>query len=214
MIKEIFDNDVLWQMSLAEKATLLYFLSITRRNSIAVEVGSYKGGFTQHLSRHFKKVYSLDIDHSNIANKDKYKNVEWVTGDSAETFPWVMNKLMDKDISFCLIDADHSYNSVLRDINNFIEYKPITNTLLFMHDSWYYEAREAINHANWNNNPFIHVVEKDLVSGDLIYPHFVGGLALAYLSNFTRKNDLIISQYQDFTYSKVKQLIERELFDE
>lgn len=210
MINQLFSQDILWQMSSAERASVLYLLSQTRANSIAIEVGSYKGGFTHQLATHFKKVYSLDIDHSNIANKDRYKNVEWITGDSAETLPWLINKIGNKDISFILIDGDHKYSSVLQDINNILEYIPIVNTILLMHDSWYPETREAINKANWNDNQFVHLVEKDFVPGDLVYPDFVGGLAIAYLDSIMRNGDITIQQSQDFMWSKCKQLLDQE----
>lgn len=210
MINEIFNNSILWQMSLAEKASSLYLLSKMRKDSIAIEIGSYKGGFTQQLSKHFNLVYSLDINHDNIVDKDQYENVIWVTGDSAKTLPILLNKLKGKDIGFILIDGDHSSSAVLRDINNSLEYTPLKDTLILMHDSWYIGTRNAINHANWNENNHVQLVEKDFVPGDLINRHFVGGLALAYLSRDKRNGDIEIRQSQDFMWSKGKQLLDEE----
>jgi len=211
MIDELFNQNILWQMSSSERASILYLLSKTRKDSIAIEIGSYKGGFLQHLSKHFNLVYSLDINHDNIIDKDQYDNVVWITGDSAKTLPKLLKKLKDKDIGFILIDGDHSSEAVLRDINNTLEYVPIKDTLILMHDSWYVGTREAINKVNWNNSPYVQYVEKDFVPGDLVGYHFVGGLALSYLSTDKRHYDIEIRQSQDYMYSKGKQLLDEEM---
>jgi predicted O-methyltransferase YrrM len=211
MINELFSQNILWQMSSSERASILYLLSKTRKDSIAIEIGSYKGGFTQQLSKRFNLVYSLDINHDNIVNKDQYDNVIWVTGDSAKTLPKLLKKLKDKDIGFILIDGDHSSEAVLRDINNVLEYTPIKDTLILMHDSWYEGTRNAINNANWNNNQYVQLVEKDFVPGDLINHGFVGGLALSYLSTDKRRYDIEIRQSQDYMYTKGKQLLDKEI---
>ncbi len=198
-------------MSRAERTSFLYLLDKIRKNSIAIEVGSYCGGSTRYLAENFNKVYSIDINHNNIANKNNYNNVEWITGDSAEKLPWLINELKDNDISFVLIDADHSYYAVLRDINNFLAYKPLKDTILIMHDSWHPETRLAIDHANWNSNPFVHLVEKDFVTGDLFYPQLYGGFGLAYLTTDIRDHNITIGQSQDYMWVKCNQWLNQEI---
>ena len=202
MINELLNTDVLWQMSIAEKAAIFYLLGKMKSKTVAVEVGSYKGGFTRVLSRHFDKVYSLDIDHSQIVDKEQFKNVVWVQGDSRQTLPDLIDII--EPVNLILIDGDHEYETVLADINNVLAYKPKGDMVLLIHDSWYAPTREAINKAAWNDNPYVHLVEKDFVPGDLIGGpggnFFVGGLALAVLTTKKRRGAVKIGQAQDYMY--------------
>ncbi len=208
-IDELTDNTILWQMSMAERASIFYLLNKIPQRNIAIEVGSYCGGFTRILSQYFDKVYSLDIDHSNIVGKDQYSNVTWVTGDSKKTLPELIKSLKEsgEDVNFILIDGDHSYNAVLQDLNNALAYTPKSETALLVHDSWYEPSRDAINHANWNNNPHIHYIEKDFVPGDLNGNIFVGGLTLALMSKKKRKGNVEIKQTHDHMYRSVSGLL-------
>lgn len=213
-IDEILNNDILWQMSTAEKASILYMLNKLPGRKVAVEVGSYKGGFTRVLSRYFNKVYSCDLDHSYLVDKEQYKNVTWVTGDSKETLPALISRInSDKeDVSFILIDGDHSYETVIQDIHNVLNYKPRGETILLIHDSWYGPSREAINKANWSGSPYVDYVEKDFVPGDVVYSEegkiFVGGLALISISPKKRKGDIEIRQTHDYMYRVCKKLLD------
>lgn len=213
-ISEILNNDILWQMSIAERASILYLLNKIDKRSVAIEIGSYKGGFLRILSKYFDKVYSCDIDHSNVVNKEQYKNVVWVEGDSKETLPKLIKKLnkSGEEVNFILIDGDHSYDAVLNDIHNVLTYQSKGDSLLLIHDSWYEDVREAVNRAEWNTNPYVSLVEKDFVVGDLIGSekgnYFVGGLALATMSTEKRQGDIDIKQSQDYMYRVCKQMLD------
>lgn len=216
----ILKNDVLWQMSIAEKASILYLLGNMEKRSVAIEVGSYKGGFLRVLAQYFDKVYSCDIDHSNIdGGKEQFINVEWVEGDSKDTLPELISRInnIGEEVNFILIDGDHSYKTVLHDINNVLQYQPLkSEVVLMIHDSWYEQSRHAINKAGWNDSPYVQFVEKDFVVGDLIHSTeeegkiFVGGLALAVLSPIARQGDVEIRQTYDFMYRVMKQFLDGE----
>lgn len=207
-ILELTDNTVLWQMSMAERATIFHLLGKLPKRGTAIEIGSYKGGFTRVLSKHFNKVYSLDIDHSNIVDKDSFGNVEWITGDSKETLPKLILEL--DEIDFILIDGDHSYEAVLQDIQNVLEYVPKSDTILLIHDSWYEPSRNAINRADWNGCPYVHYIEKDLVTGDAHGRVLVGGLALVLLSAEPREGNVEILQTHDYLYRICKRLLDEQ----
>jgi hypothetical protein len=203
-------------MSLAEKMAVLYLLGkmLDSDRQAAIEVGSYKGGSLRALSRYFKKVYSLDIDHSAIVDKEQYNNVEWIEGDSKETLPRLIQEInaSGEDVGLILIDGDHSYDAAVQDINNALAYVPRGEAFLLVHDSWYHGVRDAINKANWNECPYVQLVEKDFVAGDLVYSDeegkiFVGGLAMAALSPQKRQGDLVIGQTHDFMYRETVQLL-------
>lgn len=219
MIEDIMHDlmsnyEVLWQMSLSEKAAILYLLSKLDKHSVALEIGSYKGGLLRVLSQHFDKVYSLDIDHSAIVDKEQYDSVVWVEGDSKETLPSLIQEInaSGEDVGFILIDGDHSYDTAIQDIDNILSYVPQGETLLLVHDSWYKETRDAINKTNWNESPYVVMVEKDFVPGDMIGSDegnlFVGGLALVFMSKEQRRGDIKIGQSQDYMYRICQQLLD------
>lgn len=211
-IKELYDNDtVLWQMSAAERMSLFYTIAnLSKRNS-AIEIGSYKGGCTRVLSKYFKKVYSCDIDHSNITNKDEYTNVEWLEGRSDETIPVLIERINKsrEDINLILIDGDHEYDSVYKDIRNILTYIPKSDCVILMHDSWYEPTRNAISQTLWKDNAYVQSVEKDFVTGDLVGNRYMGGLGIAILSKESRVGDLIIGQAHDYMYREINKLLKR-----
>ncbi len=203
----IFNTNINWQMSLAERASILHLMQNMSKRSVAIEIGSYQGGLLQHLTSYFNKVYSLDVDHSNIKNKEQYKNVTWVKGDSKITIPQLISDINnnDEDVNFILIDANHDYAPVLEDIHNVLQYKPKSETWLLIHDSWYSQTRNAISKTNWNDNKYVHLVEKDFVVGDVMNHSqegiiFVGGLALVYINVNKRIEDIQIKQSHDYMY--------------
>lgn len=206
-IEEVLGGEILWQMSAAERATIFYLFGKMPSRRVAIEVGSFKGGFTHVLSRHFEKVYSLDIDHRNIVGREQLANVEWVTGDSATTLPALIDKInrsRKEHVDFVLIDGDHAFGAVLSDINSVLRLRPRDEVVVLLHDSWYKPTRDAINVADWNGCPFVHLVEKDFVAGDLVGSAsgnvFVGGLALVRMSPARRAGAIEIGQRHDFMY--------------
>lgn len=212
---DIFNDTTLWQMSLSEKLAIFNLFDNMPRKKVAIEIGSYRGGFLKHLSKYFEKVYSCDINHAFINNKDQYKNVIWIEGDSAKTVPLLIQQIVEdgEEIDFVLVDGDHSFEAVITDINNVLSYKPIsTDMILLMHDSWYDGTRKAINKANWRQNPYVIYVEKDLVPGDIVNSDegniYVGGLAIAILSNKKRLDSFIeIKQSHDYMYRVVEKML-------
>lgn len=210
MFDELLSTQALWQMSMSEKATIIYLLGKMKQKLVAFEVGSYKGGFTRILSKRFRQVYSLDTNHSNIVEKEKFKNVTWVEGNSLHTLPNLLAQAGHPDL--ILIDGDHEYEAVLSDINALLKSPPERDCLILMHDSWYQPTRDAINNAFWRSNPYVHFVEKDLCSGDLVGGprgnHFVGGLAVALLSPKEREGELEIRQSHDYAYRVCRDKVE------
>lgn len=58
-LDEIFDNEVNWQMSMAERCGLLYVLNklkLQDKCNSCIEIGTYFGGSLRYLSKYFNKV--------------------------------------------------------------------------------------------------------------------------------------------------------------
>jgi len=203
MLSHLHDTSILWQMSVAERAAVCYLRSLLRPTSLAVEIGSYYGGCTRQLAPYVATLYSLDTDHT-LIDRDAYPNVTWVTGDSADTVPPLLAALAGHDLGLILIDANHQYEAVLTDITQVLAYRPVVNTFLLLHDSWYADVRQAIHDAPWADNPCVQWVETDFVPGDLHDTTLVGGLALAYLTASPRTGPVVLRQAQAALYATLQ----------
>jgi hypothetical protein len=173
MFKELYDQTVLWQMSPSERMAMFYIFNKMPMRRTAIEIGSFKGGFTKVLSEHFKRVISIDIDHSNIVDKEAYNNVTWLTGTSAE---WLSIMAFNVDVDFILVDGDHTYESVFIDLD-LILYHLKSSALVLVHDAEYSESKKALQDIV---DKYKNEYDSDLyfVRGDEFKGNKVGGLAL------------------------------------
>ena len=94
----------------AERCVLVMLLQ-ELRPEYAIEIGTSYGGSLSVLSRFAQHVYTLDINpvfHQQL--QDKYSNVEFITGNSNDTFPALLANLQASraNLGLILIDGDHS----------------------------------------------------------------------------------------------------------
>lgn len=209
-LNELIDDSIPFQMSIAEKTSLIYLLNKLPVKKTALEIGTFYGGSLNIISKYFNKVYSCDLTHENI-DKTKYNNVEWITGDSNRTIPKLIEKINqnNEEINFILIDGNHEYEYVLNDINNILKYNIKNDLLLLIHDSWYSPSRLAICHSKLISNPNVCYVNTDWCSGDLMFINgknqFMGGICLAMLSK-DNKLGTKVQQSQDYMYKVVNEI--------
>lgn len=205
MIEKIYESPILWQMSPQERASLFYLFSQSDPGGSVVEVGTYYGGSLQHFSEYFNKVYSLDISHKRIG---KYLNVELITGDSRQTLPPLIKELNDRQepVAIFLIDANHEYQYVLHDLTEVLNYQPVRDTIVLVHDSWYVPSRQAICACPaLRENPHVHFVDTDFCSGNYIdgTNTLIGGFCLVLMKPSVREGSLQIRQSNDFTFRRM-----------
>lgn len=201
--ERLYDNSILWQMSPQERAT--FFYTLERLNGgLALEIGSYKGGSLRHLKEYFKEVVSLDIDHSALSQTINKSNITLITGDSKETLPVVIEHLNDEgeSLDFVLIDGNHEYDYVLADLENVLNYIPISRTTILIHDSWYLPSRQAIcNSKKLKECKYVHFVDTDFCTGTMMNDTTcIGGFCLIEMSSMPRTGNLVINQSSDLTF--------------
>jgi hypothetical protein len=187
-----------WWMGPAEQIVSMALLQ-SLRPKVAIEIGTLYGGFLTMLAHFAEKVYSIDID-PDVPKRlaGKFSNVEYVTGNSIDVLPPLLEKLCDEELGFVLIDGDHSTEGVRRDIDMVLQYKPNSRMIVLMHDSMNPAVRAGLRAANWASNPFVQLVELDLVVGiRTIVKHLYGecweGLAIAELGPKPRVGDLVVT---------------------
>jgi hypothetical protein len=206
--------DLHWQMTVCERFALQDLLR-RLRPVLAVEVGTYRGGSLQVLSRFSEAVISLDIDpgvKERLAGK--FQNVEYRAGDSERLLPDLVRELnrANRPVGFVLIDGDHTAAGVRRDIEALLELQPRQEVVCVLHDSFNPACREGMRTANWEKSPFVRHVELDFIPGIYHYEAFDtaeprsmwGGFACAVLHPNKRVGGLVIHESQRGLFEATK----------
>lgn len=201
-----------WLMSPSTRCTLAFILQ-SLKPECSIEVGTYNGGSLAILSDFSKKVYSLDINPSIKNLGDKFKNVEFLVGDSQVTFPQLLKKIeMSKaKLSFVLLDGDKTTKSICGDINHLLEYTPQVPLVVLMHDCFNPLIRKGIYGAKWKECRHVHYLEMDFVCGvfhekNPISREMWGGFSLALLLPEKREKELIINADQELLFKTIYSL--------
>lgn len=206
---ELFSLPRYWEMVNAEKIALLNLLNDIKP-SIAIEIGTRQGGSLQLIASLSEYVYSLDIDPEVKNLADSFKNVDFITGDSKETLPQLLNDLTSngRQPDFILIDGDHSFNGVKFDIESVLKIRITKPLIILMHDSFNPECRKGMLEVNYESNSFVKLVEIDFVQG--IYSpnertkgEMWGGFAIIYLDPFVRTKNMLVKQSSGYSYERM-----------
>lgn len=198
--------DLNWQMSRSERLCLVSLLQKIRPE-IAIEIGTSNGGSLQVISKYAKKVYAIDIDPT-VTDRlgSKFKNVEFLIGDSKIIIPELLKELKqnNESIEFVLIDGDHSTKGVQSDIENLIKYVPEKGLNIIMHDSFSPKCRKGMLAPDYYNNKHIHYVEIDYIPGGVNvnnnFREMWGGFGRIVMLPEVREKELNIRQSQKELY--------------
>ncbi len=198
-----------WHMSRNERYAFIKLLEKIKPK-VAIEIGCFKGGSLEVLSRYSEKVYSIDIDPKvKEILGDKFDNVEIHIGDSNDLVPQILDKIdkNNENLEFVLIDGEHTYKAVKRDISNFLGFIPKKTIFIVFHDSFNPICRKAIRKANYNDSPYVHYVEVDFISGVFnpgkLFRQMWGGLALVVMKPEKRNDRIVINECQKKLYNSV-----------
>jgi hypothetical protein len=205
-----------WQMTNCERFALVGLLE-RLHPKVSLEIGTYKGGSLQVLSRFSEAVISVDLDPA-VANSlaGKFPNVVFRSGDSNQLLPQLVQELNEqrRPVGFVLVDGDHSAAGVRRDIEALLEIIPQQELVLLLHDSFNPGCREGMRSADWGRSPFVQDVELDFIPG--IYHHnahdtadprcMLGGFACAVLSPAKRTGSLVVRESQLHLHEAVKRV--------
>lgn len=160
-----------WQMSNADRLAISGILA-RQKPCLSIEVGCYKGGSLQVISKYSTKVHSLDINPEVAALGKQFLNVEFHIGSSRETLPELVAYLnrLGQSVEFALIDGDHSSEGVRADINSLLNLNIDRRLVILMHDPFNPDCRHGIRSADWASNPHVHYVELDFTVGNFHSP--------------------------------------------
>ena len=198
-----------WHMSRNERYALIKLLEKIKPK-VAIEIGCFKGGSLEVLSKFSKKVYSIDIDPKvKEALDGKFDNAEIHIGDSSIVVPEILKRIdkNNEELEFVLIDGEHTYKAVKQDITNFLNYTPRKTIFIIFHDSFNPICRKGIRKANYNRSPYVHYIEVDFISGIFnpgkLFRQMWGGLALVVMKPNKRKGNIEINECQKKLYNSI-----------
>lgn len=156
-----------WEMAPGEQAALVFLLQ-NLRPKVAIEIGTRFGGSLQVLAQFCERVYSIDID-PEVPKRlaGRFPNVEYLIGSSDTLLPPLLDRLQKEgaEVSFALVDGDHTTEGVRKDIDNLLRFRPTVPLYVIMHDSFNPNCRRGLRAAKWAESPYVHAVELDFVAG-------------------------------------------------
>jgi hypothetical protein len=175
------------------------------RPKCSIEVGTETGTTLALIARHSTRTISIDIDPGVKARlADKFANVEFITGSSHDVLPVLLQRLADEGTTpdFIFVDGDHTAAGVNKDIEFILNFKPTTQMIVLMHDTFNPGCRQGILTASWGRNPFCHFVDVDFCPG-VLHPdehQMWGGLGLALFLPEPRKHPIEIKRTHQLTF--------------
>jgi cephalosporin hydroxylase len=189
------------QMSFGERAALEGVLAQVRPQ-VAIEIGTAEGGNLRRIAAYSRRVHSIDVDHGPVGG-DRPANVELHTGSSADVLPSLLATLSrnGEAVDFVLVDGDHSYEGVRRDIELLLGAPCLARSVILVHDTMNPEVRAGVESVSIADHPTVVYYELDFVTG-YVYRKGVardmawGGLALV-LTDRERRGGYAQSPRQD-----------------
>jgi hypothetical protein len=190
-----------WQMNDSERLALTALLH-RHRPRCCIEVGTYRGGSLSLIAQYSKCVFSIDIDPAIAERYSYFENVSFLTGPSATVLPLLLDELDRQEIAveLILIDGDHSFHGVRRDLDLVLNYVPKAPLFVLMHDCFNPECRRGMLEARWQASPYVRWVDLDFIPGRLVehggggHGELWGGLGCAYLEPTQRSGALRIAE--------------------
>lgn len=144
-------NDDIYTVSNKFRNDILdYFKNISKELKI-VEIGSHKGYTTNFLSKHFKKVYAVDLNvkHHQFSRKNNYNNnIEYIHLNLYNDSSW---DVIPNDIDIVFIDANHDYEYCKMDLINSLLNFPKLKYVIFDDYGVWPGVNNVVNEFNNKN---------------------------------------------------------------
>jgi hypothetical protein len=165
----LLEPPLLWQMRFGERCALEGVLGRVRPR-IAIEIGTAEGGSLYHVAGASERVHSFDIDPGVTRLRDRFDNVEFHVGDSAELLPRTLEELHERGerVEFALVDGDHSTEGVQRDAQALLDADACAKTVIVFHDAANDEVRAGLDAMRFHEHPRVAMAALDFVPGYVV----------------------------------------------
>ncbi len=204
------DPQLEWQMSRAEKYCLINLLE-TIKPQVSIEIGTYKGGSLQVISKQSEKVYSIDISAAPKSFlQNKFSNVDFRVAQAHDVLHEIFKEIENsgKRLEFILIDGDHTKKGVSGDLNKVLSYPHKNPLTIIMHDSFNPQCRKGIKSVNYAQYPAVNYVELDYITGSFwhndTYREMWGGFAIIKTDPHQPNKDVRINESQKHLFESTR----------
>jgi len=182
------------------------------RPQVAIEIGAFEGQTLDLIARHSNRTVSID---PNPAVKERLEgripNCEFLVKTSDDALPSLIAEFNEQKtpLEFVFVDGNHARDFVFRDLTNLLRYRPVTRTVILMHDSFNPKCRSGMLAVDWQGCPHCHYVELDFCSG-LVHINedcrgeMWGGLGFVLLLPEARTEQLIVRQTHQLTFEAAR----------
>jgi hypothetical protein len=153
------------QMSFGERAALEGILA-QLRPLLAIEIGTAEGGSLARIASYSEEVHSIDLTHEPMVVAQQ-EHVVLHTGPSQQILPELLAGFADagRAVDFALVDGDHSYDGVAKDLRVLLQSSTTRRSVIFVHDSMNAEVRAGIESVGLDDYEKIVYYELDFVPG-------------------------------------------------
>ena len=194
-------------MSRAEKYCLIHLLE-NLNPEYSIEIGTFKGGSLQVLSKYSKKVYSIDIDSEpKLSLENQFDNVIFKVGKSHNIIKDIVKEIESKNgkLNFILVDGDHSKDGVRKDIECILSCNLKYPLTVILHDSFNPQCRLGMKSVNYEKYKFIEHIDLDYIHGSFSpnknYREMWGGFAIIKINPKIKKSNFKINQSQKMLFN-------------
>ena len=155
-----------WAMLPGERAALEGMLSLLQP-ALSIEVGVWRGGSLDLISRHSGVVHAFDLVRQPEVTAERFPNVTFHIGDSHELLPAFLAQLSqaDENVEFVFVDGDHSAHGVHQDLDDLLTSACIGQTVILVHDTLNERVRAGIEEIDFAHIEKVRFVDLDLVQG-------------------------------------------------
>lgn len=199
-----------WQMSRAEKYCLIDLLEYIKPQ-VSIEIGTYKGGSLQVISKHSEMVYSIDISPAPKSFlQNKFSNVDFRVARSQDVLHEIFKEIeiSGKKLEFILIDGDHTKKGVSGDLDKILSYEHKNPLTIIMHDSFNPQCRKGIKSVKYAQYPAVNYVELDYITGSFwhndTYREMWGGFAIIKTDPHQTNTDVKLNESQKHLFERTR----------
>ena len=159
-------SDTQWAMLPGERAALEGLLSMLRP-SLSIEIGIWRGGSLDLVSRHSEVVHAFDLERKPEVTAERFPNVTFHIGDSHELLPAVLAELdrAERNVDFVFVDGDHSAHGVRQDLEDLLRAACSGQTVILLHDTLNERVRAGIEEIDLERMDGVRFVDLDFVQG-------------------------------------------------
>ena len=129
-----------------KRDVLEFFINKNLRNCL--EIGTWIGHTTKILSNVFDNVWSIEFQpHRHLRAKETCNGIDNITLVLGDAYDDNTYKNFPKSFDAVVIDCDHSFEGVIRDINRAASFIGESNKIYFIFDDYGHSEQTGVNQA-------------------------------------------------------------------